>query len=120
MDELTTISSCEGCGACCRWQGAPPDYVALALNDHFQDDPSFADDFQRFQNLPEKAKELLDTYLLKFKENSIDKNGPCVWLDENLEYCLFYDHRPSSCRSLAVGDGGCIVYRKMFGIDPSE
>ena len=111
------IESCDDCGVCCRVQGAPPDYVALSLNPHFANDPSFAEDVERLSTLSGEAKTLLDDYLEKSSHPDFNRNGPCVWLDGKLERCRFHQDRPSTCRVFEVGSPGCLIYRKQFGID---
>ncbi len=117
---LPAIESCEGCGACCSVQGAPPDYVALSLNPHFKNDPSFAEDFKRFSSLDGEPLRLLKGYLRESANGSIPKDGPCIWLDETGAGCHFYELRPSTCRVFEINSPGCLYYRKLPGIDTSD
>jgi uncharacterized protein len=111
---LEVLTSCEGCGACCREQGAPPDYVALRLNRHFADDPSFAEDAVRLQSLPPEAERLLDEYL-SLPANA--RGAVCVWFDEAERRCRFYEHRPSTCRVFELDSPGCHIYRRRQAIE---
>lgn len=105
---LPIVSTCEGCGACCLEQGAPPDYVALRLNPHFADDRSFAEDVERLRGLPAEAQQSLDAYLA-----SAPSRRPvvCVWFDGEARRCHFYEHRPSTCRVFELNGPGCHIYR---------
>lgn len=110
------MTSCDGCGVCCHIQGAPPDFIALALNPHFADDPSFAEDVNRREALAGEPLKLLTDYLEKSARGEVPTDGPCVWLDEKLERCRFHELRPSTCRVFEVGSPGCHHYRKLAGI----
>jgi Fe-S-cluster containining protein len=110
---LPIVTTCDGCGACCMEQGAPPDYIALRVNPHFADDPSFADDVERLRNLPAEASSSLDAYL------AIDRAlrpTVCVWFDADLRQCRHYDHRPSTCRVFELNGPGCHIYRRRHDI----
>ncbi len=111
--DLPIVTTCEGCGACCLEQGAPPDYVALRLNPHFAEDPSFAEDAVRLQSLPDEARKLLDGYV-----NAASHAGAsvCVWFDAAMRGCRFYEHRPSTCRVFELSGPGCHIYRRRHGI----
>lgn len=117
MSELPVIESCMGCGACCFEQGAPPDYVALQLNPHFADDPTFADDAVRLANLPVGARAALDDYLRRVAAGTTDTSGECVWYDPATTGCRYYDWRPSTCRVFERNSPGCRIYRRRHGID---
>lgn len=103
-------------------QGAPPDYVALTLNPHLADDPSFAEDVQRFKTLPAAAADLLQLYLRESLAGIRPQNGWCVWFDGASRSCRFYDWRPSTCRVFELGSPGCRIYRQRQGIEaaPTE
>lgn len=112
---LPVIESCEGCGACCLEQGAPPDYTALWLNPQHEVDPSFAEDGVRMRNLPAEARELLDDYMRRYVAGEADSTGTCVWFDEVTRGCRFYESRPSTCRVFELSSMGCRIYRKRNG-----
>jgi Fe-S-cluster containining protein len=114
---LPVLESCEGCGACCFEQGAPPDYVALSLNPHFSDDPSFAEDADRLRSLPAEARELLDQYLKQAERGDADEHGVCCWYRHDGGGCRFYEWRPSTCRVFELNSPGCHIYRKRQGIE---
>lgn len=116
LHQFPVVESCDKCGACCRVQGAPPDYVALSLNPRFKDDPSFADDVVRFESLCGEPKRLLKKYLEESTNGKIPTDGPCVWLDEEREKCRFYELRPSTCRVFELNGPGCFYYRKQAGL----
>jgi Fe-S-cluster containining protein len=113
---LPVLESCDGCGACCLEQGAPPDYVALRLNPEFAADPSFADDAVRLARLPEEAERLLAGYLQATAAGRLAPNGACVWFDHSSKSCRFYDWRPSTCRVFEINSGGCHIYRRRHGV----
>jgi Fe-S-cluster containining protein len=107
------VTTCDGCGACCMEQGAPPDYVALRLNPHFADDPTFADDVERLRNLPVEALTSLDDYLAT---DPVLRPTVCVWFDAEHRRCRHYDHRPSTCRVFELNGPGCHIYRQRQDI----
>jgi Fe-S-cluster containining protein len=113
---LSVLESCDGCGACCFEQGAPPDYVALRLNPHFIHDPSFAEDAARLTALPAEAAQSLDDYLLAVDTDGTPRNGVCVWFDHDTRRCRHYDFRPSTCRVFELNGAGCHIYRRRQGI----
>lgn len=113
---LPVIESCEGCGACCFEQGAPPDYVALRMNPEFAADPSFAEDAARLAVIPDAAARLLEQYLEQSARNEIPTNGICVWYDKASGSCRFYELRPSTCRVFELSSIGCRIYRKRNGL----
>jgi Fe-S-cluster containining protein len=119
--ELPVVSSCTDCGACCSYQGAPPDYVALRLSPHFALEPSFEEDAARLEQLPPEALALLEGYLaarrpLPTQPGPADE-GLCVWYDEAAGNCRFYEWRPSTCRLFELNSPGCHIYRRMRGIE---
>ena len=120
LPQLPLLDSCENCGACCSLQGAPPDYVALRLNPHFANDPSFAEDADRLAQLSGEAEELLDRYLRQSAAAEIPTDGPCVWLGPASLQCRFYEWRPSTCRVFELNSPGCHIYRKLCGVTASE
>lgn len=113
LSQLPVIESCNDCGACCSVQGAPPDYVALQLNPHFADDPSFADDVIRLRNLPREPAARLQTYLQEVEAGVRHKDSPCIWLAECGTRCKYYDWRPSTCRVFEINSPGCHYYRQL-------
>jgi uncharacterized protein len=118
--DLPVIENCDGCGACCLEQGAPPDYVALRLNPEFAADPTFAEDAARLQQLPLEAEVLLADYLQATAAGQCESNGVCVWFDHSTKGCRFYDWRPSTCRVFEMNGGGCHIYRRRHGIGDSR
>jgi len=116
ITELPVIESCNGCGACCFEQGAPPDYVALRLNSDFAADPSFAADAARLATLPPEAAALLGEYLAATAAGRLATTGVCVWFDRASKGCRFYDWRPSTCRVFERSSGGCHIYRRRHGV----
>jgi Fe-S-cluster containining protein len=115
--DLPVLESCDGCGACCFEQGAPPDYVALRLNPDFADDGTFAEDAVRLSQLPPEALVLLEDYLKATAVGRLASNGVCVWFDHATKGCRFYTWRPSTCRVFEINSGGCHVYRRRHAIE---
>ncbi len=111
------VTSCSGCGACCSMQGAPPDYVALRLHPLFAQDPTFTEDADRLARLPADAQDRLERYLVRSASGEIPTDGPCVWYDDALEHCAYYDWRPSTCRVFELDGPGCHIYRRLRGIE---
>jgi Fe-S-cluster containining protein len=110
-DDLAVLS-CDGCGACCSEQGAPPDYVALRMNPHLADDPSFFDDAVRYRSLSGEPLRRLDQYFAERQAGLRPENGVCVWFDTANCNCRFYDLRPSTCRVFELDSPGCHIYRR--------
>jgi Fe-S-cluster containining protein len=105
--------SCEGCGACCMDQAAPPMYAViyseLAVGDpdrirELEEGEFTAEDVKRVRNLPDEATESLAEYLLSPVMQPL-YFSPCIWLDQSTMRCRFYEHRPSICRDF---DPGCV------------
>jgi Fe-S-cluster containining protein len=113
------VLSCDGCGACCAEQGAPPDYVALRLSPHLAGDPSFADDLVRYRSLSGEPLELLEQYFAERAAGARSEDGVCVWFDASNCNCRFYDLRPSTCRVFELDSPGCHLYRRRAGVPPS-
>ena len=113
---LPVLENCDGCGACCLEQGAPPDYVALRLHPEFAEDSTFADDVARLAELPAEAATLLAEYLRETAADRLATSGACVWFDHSTKACRFYDWRPSTCRVFELNSGGCHIYRRRHGI----
>jgi len=113
---VVSVQSCEGCGACCSEQGAPPDYVALRMSPHLADDPSFAEDLNRYRSLADEPLRLLDLYFEEREAGRRSENGVCVWFDTANCCCRFYDLRPSTCRVFELDSPGCHIYRRRQGI----
>ncbi|HVJ66984.1 MAG TPA: YkgJ family cysteine cluster protein [Caulifigura sp.] len=110
------VLSCEGCGACCIEQGAPPDYVALRMSSHLAEDPSFAEDVERLQSLAGEPLQFLDHYFRERAARRLPENGVCVWFDAVKHNCRFYDLRPSTCRVFELDSPGCHLLRRRHGI----
>ncbi|WP_197453516.1 YkgJ family cysteine cluster protein [Caulifigura coniformis] len=117
---VVPIESCQGCGACCSEQGAPPDYVALRMSPHLADDPSFADDLARSRSLSGEPLRLLDLYFEEREAGRRSENGVCVWFDTANCCCRFYDLRPSTCRVFELDSPGCHIYRRRQGIGAGQ
>jgi Fe-S-cluster containining protein len=113
---LTVVNHCDGCGACCFEQGAPPDYVALRVNPQFSLDPTFAEDAERLATLPADAARALDEYLHAVSTEGAGRNGVCIWFDRRTRRCRHYEFRPSTCRVFELNGAGCHIYRRRHGI----
>ena len=116
VEGLPVIESCDGCGACCLEQEAPPDYVALRTRPDFAADPSFAEDWQRLQSLPAEALRLLDDFLVRRDAGETESDRTCVWFDPESRGCRFYEWRPSTCRVFELNSMGCRIYRHRNGL----
>jgi len=115
--DLPVVTSCEGCGACCREQGAPPDYVALRLHPEFAADASFHEDSARLAMLSDEAGRLLEEYLRESAAGLRPTNGVCCWFEESTQGCRFYDERPSTCRVFEINSPGCHFYRRRHSLE---
>lgn len=92
-NETPRITSCEGCGVCCKEQHIPP----------FLDDIDF---------LPkELEREMIE--LRKIEAELIGK--PCAWQDQATGKCRHHEHRPNICREYEIGAELCLEIRAKYG-----
>lgn len=76
-----------------------------------------AADEERFEDLPEEAKEAIWTYLDFIETIPIGEplpRQPCCWLDVERKRCRWYEFRPSVCREFEVGGEGCLEWRTHY------
>jgi len=106
---LPTVTSCDGCGACCTEQCALP--VAL-VGDGDSRMPAVAP-------LPESLQAELQAMVRHFNETGWPPDGSaCVWYDAQARRCKHHEHRPVICRDMQVGGDACLRWRRSKGIDP--
>jgi len=88
------VTSCSGCGVCCREQNIPPyldeiDFIPLALQ-----------------------KEVIEA-----RKHEAELAGkPCIWFDEATKKCRHHEDRPNICREYEVGGELCLETRARFGV----
>jgi Fe-S-cluster containining protein len=89
------VTSCEGCGVCCREQNIPP----------YLDEIDF---------IPrELEKEVLEAR--KIEAELAGK--PCIWWEKTTGKCRHHEHRPNICREYEVGGELCLETRVKFGVE---
>lgn len=86
------VTSCDGCGQCCRNQPFPPFLWS------FGDMP------------PDWAREELARQIVGRVRSEDD---PCLWLAED-GTCSHYDERPEVCRDFEMGGEGCLRQREAL------
>lgn len=98
--EIDAAITCEGCGQCCRYVGAPPFSRGLIGEDPYWD------------SLPRPLQsEVLEAERHSGGDGAIP-GTPCIWFDESTERCRHYDLRPTICRNFEVGGADCLEHRK--------
>ena len=119
---LPVIESCDGCGACCFEQGSPPGYLLILCQpETIEPDGPFADDLQRFKDLPANAIRDLLEYRERLLRGEVSGDGICIWFNVETRRCSHYEHRPSICREEVVpGDEGCLTWREEYAAYISE
>jgi uncharacterized protein len=109
------VLNCDGCGACCRHLHFPPGFQLFAAPQYGQwgtceEDP----DYKLWFSMPEELRqELRDNYLLLHSQ----EDAPCIWYDAATQKCKHHEHHPTTCREFEVGGEGCLIWRKLRGID---
>ena len=88
------VTSCDGCGVCCREQNIPPyldeiDFIPLALQ-----------------------REVIDAR----KREAELAGQPCLWWDPATGKCRHHEHRPNICREYEVGGELCLETRERFEV----
>jgi Fe-S-cluster containining protein len=90
------VTTCAGCGVCCREQPLPP----------------FLDDIDLIP--AELQKEVIE---LQRREAELWQLGrPCTWFDERTNQCIHHEHRPNICREYEVGAELCLEIREKYRI----
>lgn len=113
--ELSIIDNCDGCGACCLEQQAPPGYSMLLNSPELMANPeAFAADVARLRLLPQEAIDELRVYLKDLSAGIENPNPACIWLDQSTMKCRHYENRPSICREFEVGDDDCRGWRRQY------
>lgn len=109
--ELSVISNCNDCGACCQHMGITP--VVLVSG--------FAGPDYGVNPLPEDLAEELRGILIKVQAGEDVGQGddkPCIWFDQKKRQCRHYDYRPIVCRdAIKPGDPDCRKIRVDCGVD---
>jgi len=99
-DPLPVLTSCDGCGACCRTICAPPFRI-----DHEVNEPEI-------RNVPQ---ELIEEFLPSWRIRYQVEASPCMWFDETLLRCRHYEWRPTACREFELDSPYCHAVRREFG-----
>ena len=90
------VSTCAGCGVCCREQPLPP----------------FLDDIDLIPI--ELQKEVIE---LQRREAELWQLArPCTWFNEETKQCIHHEHRPNICREYEVGAELCLEIREKYRI----
>jgi Fe-S-cluster containining protein len=109
LRELPVISSCEGCGACCRVVTLPP------FRRVFGEEGEEA--WERLKwDRPDLRAEFLTVERARKANGEPSFGSACLWLDVESGRCLHYDLRPRACREFALGGVDCVDARRRAGV----
>ena len=106
---LPVVSTCEGCGACCRVVTSPP----------FRRDFSAAGEeaWERLKwDRPGLLAEILADERARRANGGPSYGTPCLWFDAGTGRCRHYDDRPRACRVFEVGGADCRDSRRRAGV----
>jgi Fe-S-cluster containining protein len=101
---LPLLTTCDGCGACCRHMVAPP-YVITRLRDE-----------SREKGVPD---DLRAEFLPRWESRFYVPESPCCWYDERTARCRHYELRPDACRDFELGSPSCHATRQQWGPEAS-
>jgi len=96
---LPILSSCEGCGACCRTVGVPPFRIDYLVNE------------PQARHVPQP---LIDEFLPAWEVRLYVTESPCLWFDSLTARCRHYDLRPQACRDFELNSPSCVEVRKEY------
>jgi Fe-S-cluster containining protein len=120
---LAVVPSCEGCGACCNYAGAPPGYSKFYLWDPAELSPDAFSTFdgRNWQAMLDAPRAELfayrDAVYAGESEDRAEMNMSCIWLDADTRQCRHYEWRPLICREFQRGSPGCLSMRECERID---
>lgn len=110
MTSLPVINCLEPkCGACCMEQAyLPVSHYSEYLN------PGAA------EKLPIGIREALEGHRAVLMSNEpAEREGPCIWLNQETMQCRHYEHRPDICRDnpdgVIPGNEACLAWREDYG-----
>lgn len=98
---LPLLSSCDGCGACCRHMIAPPFLMSGGRNE------------AREKGVPQS---LIDQFWPRWTLRLQLPESACVWYDEAAAQCRHYELRPDACRAFDINSGPCQESRRKWGV----
>src|SRR5262245_40369386 len=103
--------TCEGCGVCCTYVGAPPGhFAAFASPDWDGWWLADTDDHVIWRAMPQALRdELRAFYATEEGRRRSGSRLPCIWYDGAARRCLHHAHRPQVCRDFEVGGPGCLT-----------
>lgn len=117
--ELSIISTCDDCGACCREMAFPPGFEMMFLapaSSVARQEMMEAPDVRRFQTLPPSAVDELRVRFQAIEAGRVSRYSPCVWFDPIARQCRHYEHRPEICRNFEVGSPACGRWRTKYNV----
>lgn len=88
------VTSCDGCGVCCREQPLPP----------------FLDDIDLIP--PELQREMAEA--IKIEAQLWALGQPCIWFEPSTGKCRHHEHRPNICREYEIGGELCLETRARW------
>ena len=93
------VTTCEGCGVCCREQILPP----------FLDEIDFIPEALQREVIEARKRE---AHLLAL-------GNPCIWFDEQTRKCIHHADRPNVCREFVIGEEDCLEIRARWLVNPT-
>ena len=111
---------CQGCGACCEYQGAPPGYAPAYEADGETPAEWWATpDGRAWKALPDDLRRTLDDYYRAVRDGVLEDResiaDPCLWYDPVSGRCSHYQWRPEACRLFEAGGDDCLGIREYAG-----
>lgn len=88
------VTTCEGCGACCKGQPYPP-FMWIGV-----DVP------------PDDCRAVIEASIYA---GDRDDSAPCLWLGAD-DKCIRYEDRPEICRDFELGGEDCLYVRQVYQI----
>lgn len=117
LRQYPEVNSCEGCGACCLEQSAPPGYISYLTGIASLDDGT--DDAARVRALPAELRAELERYIALPVSRERPDGEVCLWFDPVARQCKHYDLRPEICREFEMGSDFCHSWRRRYGVEQS-
>ena len=114
---LSIISNCDDCGACCIAMESPPGYAMCfpPVGEPLLGGVAESEDYAIVRRIPARLRAELRRYYQRLRDESGFEPGrrdqPCIWFDEQTGRCRNYAYRPTTCREFQIGSEGCRACR---------
>ena len=102
LTELPPLTTCDGCGACCRHMIVPPFVLSGGRNEAQE------------KGVPQPLlEELMPIWRVRLQL----PESACIWYDEFTARCRHYELRPDACRAFEINSGPCRESRRKWGLE---